>query len=174
MVGGGKFQPLSKRAATAVLLASLPFVLCISQAAAASPSTASSPAGDNIPEWVKATAQAGGFGRSEFAEIEAYRKLSAKRKLQEDLEQTFDEEGRRSSGVSNTRRTDLTEEDKERLNAAMETRIDVLQDGAGVVESIFEFENYSCEYGVVEATKGRSLLFMYCVHMFSYISTASM
>eukprot|EP00903_Cladosiphon_okamuranus_P013477 g12552.t1 len=137
MIGGSRLQPLSKRAA--VLLASLLFVLCTSQAAASSPSAESS-AGGSIPEWIKTTAQADGFGRNEFPELEAYKRVSAKRKLQGG-------QGSRSSGVSDGLTTVLAEADRLRLTRAMETRIDVLQDGADVVESIFEFENHSYTCG---------------------------
>lgn len=151
MVGGSKFQPPLKRAA--VLLASMPLVLCISQAA----SLSSNPLADNIPvgsaaldEWAKATVQAGGFGSGEVKELEAYKKVLAKRKLQQQEQDDEEEEGR-SATASDFVTTLLVEETKGRLEEAMLTKLEELEEllERERFETIFEFENHSCECGVV-------------------------
>lgn len=122
----------------------------------ATPSASNNPAGQSrLDEWVKTAVQIDGLGKGEVKELEAYNKVLAKRKLQQQQQQQADEEGGRLLSIaSNFVSTKLTQETKGRparramLTAAQDDRDD---------ESIFEFENDSCECGVVYQVISRLL-----------------
>lgn len=116
------------------------------------PAGNSSPVGQiGLDEWVKTTVQTDGFGRSEFKELEDYKKLSAKRKLQAS--------GGLSSIASKFVPTKLTANTKQRL---LDAALTVVQGVDRDDENIFELETDTCECGLVESRAGW-LLFWYFV-----------